>query len=105
VEGGRNVSSSNLSGRGFLLPVNPRSAWEAAAGPRVFLAKGLSCVDFLLPPGVRAVGLEEIPKVSSSNFSDRGFLLPLNPRSAAEAAPGWRLFLPERVSGEALRLP
>lgn len=105
MAGGRKVSSSNFTGRGFLLPVNPRSAWEAAAGPRVFLAKGLSGADLLLPPGVRAVGLEEVPKVSSSNLSGRGFLLPVNSRSAWEAAPGWRLFLLEGFSGEALRLP
>lgn len=105
MAGGRKVSSSNLSGRGFLLPVNPRPEGEVAADPRVFLAKGVSGEDFLLPLGGRPVGLAEVRKVSSSNLSARGFLLPVNSRSAWEAAPGWRLFLLEGFSGEDLRLP
>ena len=53
--GFRKVSSSDLSARDFLLPVNARPGAESAPGLRVFLPTGLSCGDLLSPREGRAV--------------------------------------------------
>jgi len=98
-------SSSNFSGRGFLLPVNARPGGESAPGRRVFPPTGLSDGDFLLPPDGRSLAEAGLRKVSSSNLSGRGFLLPVNARSGVESAPGLRVFLPEGFSDGDVFLP
>jgi len=101
--GARWGSSANLSGCGFLVPVNARPEGGAAAGLRAFPAKGAFGVDSLLGPGARALGVAEVRKVSPAACFGRDLLLPAN--SCSAAAAGWRLFLLEGFSGEALRLP
>ncbi len=101
----RKGSSSNRSGRGFLLPVNARPGGESAPGRRVFLAKGFSDGDFLLVLDGRSVAEAGLRKFSSSNRSGRGFLVPVNARPGAESAPGLRGFLPTGLSCGDLLLP
>ena len=91
--GPRKFSSSNRSGRGFLLPGNARPGGESAPGLRVFPPPGLSDGDFLLVLDGRSVAEAGLRKGSSSNRSGRGFLLPVNARSGGESAPGLRVFL------------
>ncbi len=105
--GARQGSSSNshLPARGFLLPVKPRPGVGAAPGLRVFLSKGLSDGDFLLLLDGRSVAEAGARKVSSSDRSARGFLVPGNARPGAESAPGLRVFLPTGFSCGDLLLP
>ena len=101
----RKGSSSNRSGRGFLLPVNARPGGESAAGRRVFPPAGLSDGDFLLVLDGRSEAEAGLRKGSSSNRSGRGFLLPVNARPGGESAPGLRVFLPAGFSDRDVFLP
>ncbi len=101
----RKGSSSNLSGRGFLLPVNARPDGESAPGRWVFPPPGLSDGDFLLLLDGRSVADPGVRKGSSSNRSGRGFLLPVNVRPGAESVAGLRLFPPTGLACGELLLP
>lgn len=104
--GAQNISSSDCSGAAVLAPSNPRSGDEAAAGRRVFGPKVFLGGDVLLRLEGRSVGVAGARKVSSSSeCSGRGLLLPVNPRPAAEAAAGRRVFLTKGFSRVDLFLP
>jgi hypothetical protein len=98
------VSSSNLSERGFLVPVKVRPGGESAPALRLFPANGFSGDNFLLPRGDRSLGAAGLRKVSSSNLSGRGFLVPVKPRPESEAA-GLRVFLSKGFSCGDFLLP
>ena len=77
--GAQNVSSSEISGCDFLegkaLPEE-----DAAAGLRLFLAKGFSGDGFLLPCAGRPVSKAGVRKLSSSDLSKYDFLAPVKAR-------------------------
>ncbi|MBU4413119.1 MAG: hypothetical protein KKG98_08070, partial [Proteobacteria bacterium] len=67
---------------------NERSRGDAAAGLRLFLAKGFSGAGFLLLWAERPVSLAGPWKLSSSDLSEYDFLLPVKARPRDGAVAG-----------------
>jgi hypothetical protein len=74
-------------------------------GLRVFGPKAFEGGDVLLRLDGRSVGEPDARRGSSSNFSGRGFLDPVNPRPEGEAVAGPRFLLSAGLSCEGVLLP